>query len=158
MRLIIKGLGDYTTDIVDKLKVGDQAKVEGPYGQFTNRHISKNKQVWIAGGIGITPFLSLSRDIKGQKVKLLWSVGNTDVKVVKSELESVDSKKSNFNFEIWVPEDKGYINADSLGVDNFNQYAYLICGPDGLKKSIIKQLKLKGVKNKDIYDEEFRFR
>ncbi len=158
LRLVIKGLGDYTDNIADKLKAGDLAKVEGPFGHFTNQHISKNDQVWIAGGIGITPFLSLANDITDQKVKLIWCVSDHSEANCKSELKLLADQNSNFEFSVWVSNDKGFITADGLGIANFKKYAFLICGPEALKKSLIKQLKIKGVNQYDIYDEEFSFR
>lgn len=55
----IKALGDYTRTLGLRLKAGNTVKVEGPYGRFDMaRHDRKARQVWIAGGIGVTPFLA----------------------------------------------------------------------------------------------------
>ncbi len=158
LRLVIKGLGDYTNNIADKIKVGDLAKVEGPFGHFTNQHINKTDQIWIAGGIGITPFLSLANDISHQNIKLYWSVPSQSEASNKDELKALAANNPNFEFIVWSSDDKGYLNADELGINNFDKYAYLICGPEALKKSLTKQLRGKGVNKYDIYDEEFRFR
>lgn len=57
--LQIKGLGDYTRGLAERLKSGQAIKVEGPYGQFDlERRNPRAQQIWIAGGIGITPFLA----------------------------------------------------------------------------------------------------
>jgi predicted ferric reductase len=66
VRFTIKALGDDTKDIRN-LKTGDKAYLEGPYGKFSYKHIKNTKQVWIAGGIGITPFLSMARSFSGRK-------------------------------------------------------------------------------------------
>lgn len=57
MFFLIKALGDYTQTLPSKVKVGDVAQVEGPYGRFSfqGRH---RRQIWVAGGIGITPFIA----------------------------------------------------------------------------------------------------
>lgn len=57
LRFIIKALGDYTSDLVSKLKPGKRIEVEGPYGRFDFRYGGR-RQAWVAGGIGVTPFLA----------------------------------------------------------------------------------------------------
>ncbi len=55
----IKALGDYTRTLGKRLEVGQAIKVEGPYGRFDMaRQDSGAQQIWIAGGIGVTPFLA----------------------------------------------------------------------------------------------------
>ncbi|MFP3643396.1 FAD-binding oxidoreductase [Paraburkholderia sp. SIMBA_054] len=53
----IKGIGDYTSNLSQALKVGDLVTVGGPYGRFDFGG-NKPRQIWIAGGIGITPFVA----------------------------------------------------------------------------------------------------
>lgn len=57
LRFVIKALGDDTRRLVDTLSPGENAEVEGPYGCFDFRRAFE-RQIWVAGGIGITPFLS----------------------------------------------------------------------------------------------------
>lgn len=57
VRFYIKHLGDYTRSLPGTVKLGQKAIVEGPYGRFTFEP-SDARQIWIAGGVGITPFLS----------------------------------------------------------------------------------------------------
>ncbi|NMM27436.1 MAG: ferric reductase [Glaciimonas sp.] len=65
--LQIKGLGDYTRSLAQRLSSGQAIKVEGPYGQFDlSRHNPRAQQIWIAGGIGITPFLAWLESLQGQ--------------------------------------------------------------------------------------------
>lgn len=57
VRLAIKALGDYTATLPDTLCEGDPVRLEGPYGRFVfNEGIGR--QIWIAGGIGVTPFVA----------------------------------------------------------------------------------------------------
>ena len=64
----IKALGDYTRKLPRQLTAGSPVKVEGPYGRFeftrANRHA---RQIWIAGGIGITPFLAWLESLQGER-------------------------------------------------------------------------------------------
>lgn len=55
----IKALGDYTRGLAGRLRSGQAVKIEGPYGRFHIARIdTRARQIWIAGGIGITPFLA----------------------------------------------------------------------------------------------------
>ena len=57
LRFAIKPLGDYTRRLPERVKIGDAVTIEGPYGRFDFGDIS-DEQVWVAGGIGIAPFLA----------------------------------------------------------------------------------------------------
>jgi predicted ferric reductase len=55
----IKALGNYTHGLAQRLRVGQPVTVEGPYGCFQfDRHNPDSRQIWVAGGIGVTPFLA----------------------------------------------------------------------------------------------------
>jgi predicted ferric reductase len=59
LRLVIKPLGDYTRTLGQRLQAGQRVDIEGPYGRFDGRGRRRRQQVWVAGGVGITPFLAL---------------------------------------------------------------------------------------------------
>lgn len=158
LRVTIKGLGDYTDDLGKKLNEGDTALVEGPYGHFSSSYIKEKEQVWIAGGIGITPFLSLARDMYTNHVHLIWCVNQEEEAVYRDELEQIAANQEHFHFTIWPSGTKGHLTADQLGLEDYTDKGFLICGPAALKENMIKQLKAHGVSNAHIYDEEFTFR
>lgn len=55
----IKALGDYTRGLADRLQAGQAVTVEGPYGRFElDRRNPRAQQIWVAAGIGVTPFLA----------------------------------------------------------------------------------------------------
>ncbi|WP_025917755.1 ferric reductase-like transmembrane domain-containing protein [Herminiimonas sp. CN] len=65
--LQIKGLGDYTRGLAQRLQPGQAVSVEGPYGRFDlARRNPQAQQIWIAGGIGITPFLAWLESLQDQ--------------------------------------------------------------------------------------------
>jgi predicted ferric reductase len=64
----IKALGDYTRTLTRKLSEGSPVEVEGPYGRFQlSRTNQRARQIWVAGGIGITPFLAWLDSLKGER-------------------------------------------------------------------------------------------
>jgi predicted ferric reductase len=59
LKLGIKKTGDHTQTL-DKLETGDDVVLYGPYGRFSDRFLSAERDcVFVAGGIGITPFLGM---------------------------------------------------------------------------------------------------
>lgn len=55
----IKALGDYTGRLAEQLQPGQAVRVQGPYGRFDLARCNpRARQIWIAGGIGVTPFLA----------------------------------------------------------------------------------------------------
>lgn len=61
--LAIKALGDFTRGLPARLKAGQTLVLEGPYGGFTFDAPAGAGQVWIAGGIGVTPFIARLREL-----------------------------------------------------------------------------------------------
>ena len=59
LRLVIKPLGDYTRTLRQQLRAGQRVDIEGPYGCFDGEGSSHRQQVWVAAGVGVTPFLAL---------------------------------------------------------------------------------------------------
>lgn len=59
LRLVIKPLGDYTQRLHQRLRAGQALHIEGPYGCFDGQGSSARAQVWVAAGVGVTPFLAL---------------------------------------------------------------------------------------------------
>ena len=78
LRLSIKASGDWTKHLYGNLKAGAEARVDGCYGQLDYKTGGK-KQIWIAGGIGVTPFLSWVRDFDGEPDREIdfWFFGNS---------------------------------------------------------------------------------
>ncbi len=72
MRIAIRASGDFTGNLPNLLAAGQQIIVEGPYGEFNFKPAS-NKQIWIAGGIGITPFMA--------QLEYLHACGENDVSI-----------------------------------------------------------------------------
>ena len=59
LRLVIKPLGDYTRTLHQRLHAGQRVDIEGPYGRFDGKGSRRRQQVWVAAGVGVTPFFAL---------------------------------------------------------------------------------------------------
>lgn len=106
LRFVIKTLGDDTRHLVDTLTPGVKAEVEGPYGCF-DFECRLERQIWVAGGIGITPFISRLTALAQQGGTVtptdLWYCGRQEqpreltelCRKAKVRLHTVDTRNQN---------------------------------------------------------------
>jgi len=160
LEVSVKGLGDYTNFLAN-ISPGSSATLEGAYGRFSYRNYKNLNQVWVAGGIGITPFLSMAKSLPedGYSIDLFYSVKT------KSELidwESLYGAAITKNGHFRVIPYVGDQYKERLGVDliqkisgDLSKKDIFICGPPPMMSSLKKQLKAKGVPAARIHSEEF---
>lgn len=162
IRFAIKNLGDYTSKM-SEIKKNSLVEIEGPYGKLNRRSKSQN-QVWIAGGIGITPFLSMLNHIKKlaqntQKIHMYYCTKDKKEAVFLEEIESIAKKTSNLHIIPWYSNEKGRISADSIEkISSIKNTNFIICGPQKMMESLSSQLIKNGVSKSSIQMEEFDLR
>jgi len=104
IELTIKKIGLFTTALFS-LKIGDLLKIRGPIGRFLNfdETIKKNV-VLIAGGSGITPFMSIIRYSLAKNLpnEIIMFNGNRTVDdiIFREYLEEIDDEENNIKTEI----------------------------------------------------------
>lgn len=161
LKVVIKDLGDYTNQL-SKLKVGSKVTVEGPYGRFNKT--SRSDQIWVAGGIGITPFLGMAADLKEDMkydIDLYYSVKSSDEFVSLDYLKNIEKiTKGHFKVIPWVSNEIGYLGIKGImeKSKDVKYKEFYLCGPAALKDSILKGAINLGVSKNKIYSEEFNFR
>lgn len=157
LKLIIKNFGDFTYKI-KSLKSGTEVLIDGPYGNFSYNNFENKDQIWIAGGIGITPFLSMSKVLdKDYSVHLYYSVKDKSEAVQLGELSDFTLKNKNFKFTLWSSNESGYITAEKikeLDGDLLKKEMFL-CGPPVFMENIKNQLLSLGVEINKIHYENF---
>ncbi|GDX62654.1 membrane protein [Candidatus Saccharibacteria bacterium] len=153
----IKALGDFTAALEGAEK-GTTFKIDGPYGTFSNKVVKNSRQIWIAGGIGVTPFMSMAKSAdETQQIDLYYALKTKQDAFYLAELEALDKQKSNFNLITYFEDKDGFLSADIIfeKSKNLEDANFMICGPSAMMKAIKRQLKQKRVKNKNINTEEF---
>ena len=103
LRMSIAPLGDYTNRLRSRLTVGAKARVEGPFGHFG---VARGPQVWVAAGIGITPFAAMAPTLGPEDgpVTLIYSVRERARAAHLAELEAVAA--ANLNFRLVLQGDR----------------------------------------------------
>jgi len=165
IHLTIKDLGNYTAKLAD-LDPGCRVLLDGPYGTFTPEPGGPAK-LFIAGGIGITPFMSVLGSWSGaanvSPVTLLWTVKKENDLVDLAFFQALDRECRWLTVKTFVtrPGDGGQparINRDVLEqyVTGAGMKVYL-CGPVKMTGSLIKQVRALGVRRRNIHFERFGF-
>lgn len=168
----IKNLGDFTSTIKDT-RPGDKAAVHGPFGRFSYAlHPEETDLVFIAGGIGITPLMSMLRHMRdmqdNRSVLLLYGNPDTEQIVFRRELEEIESGANprlqvvhvlSAPDENWEGE-QGRIDGDKIakyiGRDLSGKVFY-ICGPPPMIQGTVSVLENMGVHHGQIRIEIFSF-
>jgi predicted ferric reductase len=153
----IKELGDFTSTIKD-IPIGTPAYLDGPHGAFSTDLDPAPGYVFLAGGVGITPFMSILKTMadRGDKrpVLMFYGARTWDEIAFRDELEALKNKLDlelvyvlEKPHEGWQGE-QGFINADVLkrrlpkeGIERL----YLMCGPPIMMDSVTKALVEVGV-------------
>lgn len=136
----IKVLGDFTQSLSQKLKVGTTIAITSSYGTLT---MSKGgpKQIWIAGGIGITPFLATLRsgiDLP-QSIDFYYAYRNEKEAVHLDFLNNISKQYPHVRVHLHDSKKQGYLTfkGRSLSPDT----EVYLCGPRFMVQSMIQQLK-----------------
>lgn len=154
---------------LDKVKVNDNFTAKGPDGTFHyNPVFHSKKSVFIGGGSGITPFMSMSREILesglDREITLIYGCRNLENILFYEELKNMEKNHPNFTLKIVLSEPgedytglRGFINRDVLkeGLGDLNDYTYYICGPQIMNAFVTKELKELKVRSKNIRREMF---
>jgi predicted ferric reductase len=158
-----KKLGDYTNNL-NNLLIGTEVFVEGPYGFFSHTNTKNNKQIWIAGGIGITPFISMAKSLKpsdNYNIELYYCLKNESEAVYLDELQKISMNlQGEFKIIPHYSDLKGFISADVIEKESSNQLKnkdIFICAPPKMISSLKLQFLTKGISKKLIFSEEFSF-
>lgn len=160
LEISVKGLGDYTNSLAS-IQVGAVARLEGAYGRFSYNNFKNLNQIWIAGGIGVTPFISMAKSLPddGYNIDLYYSVKTESELIDWQALSGVSlSKKGKFRVMPYIGDKtkerlSGTFIAQNSG--DLKGKDIFICGPPPMMSSIKKQLKELGVPSARIHSEEF---
>ena len=153
LRFTIKALGDHTSKLRE-LAIGSPVEVEGPHGRFLVSNLGE--QIWIAGGIGITPFLSRARSrMLPARVDFYYTVTRAEEAVFAKELAALESKT--FKFNLVITAQMGRLTADKISEQcgSLSAKQVYICGPSSMLSDLAGQLKKAGARH--IHSEIFGF-
>lgn len=170
LRFGIRVQGAFTQGL-KQLKEGAEITISGPHGKFIYDENKYPDLVMIAGGIGITPFVSAlnyasDRNLSN-KLSLIYSARTIKEAVFYEELKNLEKRNRNistlfsFTQETEIIEEKNTISK-RINVEIIKNFlgdlrdkTFFICGPTVFMDAMITNLLSLGVTKKQIEFEEF---
>ncbi len=163
VRFVIRALGDYTSELVRRVQPGMQAEIHAPYGRFT-RHPGAAREIWIAGGVGITPFLAWLTDPEAQgleRATLFYFFTPGREFPAAQELDRLArARGAEFVAIPKGPDAQEFSQELERIVAEAGPQAVQVnfCGPEGLLEVVRKRLGKLGVPASALHYEHFDFR
>jgi predicted ferric reductase len=163
LRVTIKASGDFTRYLFSNLKPDMGAIVEGAYGMFDYKR-GGPRQIWIAGGIGVTPFLSFVRDMDGNlahDVDFYYTVRHPEEAIFVDEIEAACLKNPRLRVHIRYSAKDGSLTLDHIlknVIGDVKDYHVYLCGPLPMTQAFEKKFLELGLAQNQIHYEEFNFR
>jgi predicted ferric reductase len=167
--MTIRELGDFTATVKD-VRPGQRAYLDGPYGAFTVDHHRSPGYVFIAGGVGITPVMSMLRTLadrgNDQPLLLIYANRAWEDAIFREELEELKRRLRLTIVHVleqppagW-PDESGMVTAEMLKRHlpaDRNSRDYFICGPDRMMDAAERALTDLGVSLAYIHSERYNF-
>ncbi len=164
--------GLFSSFFHDHVQEGSRLLVKAPSGHFHLMEEEPLPIVLIAGGIGITPMLSILNTVLEGGIKrevwLYYGVRNGNEQIMKEHLQALARRYDNFHLHVCYSAPK---EADVEGVDyqhsgrvdipllrsslKLMRYQFYVCGPKPMMESLVPGLEEWGVDAGDIYYESF---
>ncbi len=161
LKIAVKSLGDFTSEM-NAVQNGDSIDVWGPHGVFGKEYSNQTKEaVWIAGGIGVTPFISLlTKQNHPQKTTLHYCTRTSGEAVFHDQFIDAAKTREDFTYLQRCTNETGRLSAEDAvkGVSDIKNTQFYLCGPKGMIQAMQASLMRLGAKKENIIFEEFDFK
>ena len=148
-------------------KVGDWARIDAPYGQFTFEG-EHPKIALLAGGIGITPFISICKNATDKKlntkITMFFGCKTPDDIAFYKELEGMQQQNPNLDIHFIVAQPSpdwkgatGIISAEMIRQElpDFKENVFFTCGPPAMVEAMEKIIQSLGLPEEQMKKEYF---
>jgi predicted ferric reductase len=168
LEFTIKELGDFTRPIKD-VKVGDVAYVDGPHGVFTCDHYRRAPSlVFIAGGIGIAPIMSMLRTLADRRdsrpLRLIYGNRRWDDVVFREGIERLGARLDLSVVHVLQEPPVDWLGLTGMLSEevvraalpaSLNDVIFFVCGPKPMSDSVQRTLHKLGVPLHRVHCELF---
>jgi predicted ferric reductase len=143
LEIMAKELGDYTKTLREDLAVGQVVTLEGPYGAFTFDG-GEAGQIWVSGGIGVTPFLARLRDLRRAReagapvaaVDYFHAVARADEEIIPILREEAEAAGVRLTIAVDGRDEPITGERVRARVGDWSKAAIWFCGPAGFGQAL----------------------
>ncbi|MDD2744894.1 MAG: FAD-binding oxidoreductase, partial [Rhodocyclaceae bacterium] len=179
LTLAIKALGDFTAQLPDLIQPGQQLLLEGPYGSFNfspekpvdrapqeaplGCNNPREHQIWVAGGIGITPFLARLSEMAHAKDKnpanadLFYCTPDSSKDDFPEQLEAL-CLSAGVRLHRRLTKHQGPLSSQEVAASLQPGSSVWFCGPAAWGKALGEALQRNGLARNAFHQEAFEFR
>lgn len=163
LTFITKALGDHTSTLPDRLRVGQEVTVEGPYGCFTFED-DRPRQIWVGAGIGVTPFIARMKQIAlepshpPQEIHLFHPTADYSAAAI-AKL-TADAARAGVHLHVLHDERDGRLNGERIraAVPGWQEASIWFCGPAGFGHALRRDFAAHGLPPARFHQELFAMR
>jgi ferredoxin-NADP reductase len=142
---------------LNQMQIGGKIKAKGPDGNFVVQDLFA-EYIFIAGGIGITPFRSIIIDLANDKspinITLLYTNKNEDI-LFKNELEKITKSNPNIRIDYFISPARITKNSLKKIIPDLKKPLYYISGPNPMVEDMVNILKSLNVEDEKIKSDYF---
>ncbi len=161
VRVTVKALGDYTSRLHELVEPGMPAVIGGPHGRFDRRR-GTSRQLWIAGGVGVAPFLSWLRALDGDLADTVdLFVSSDGPSPFAAEIEAIAARHPTLRVHLVDTRVDGRLDparALALAGGDPRELSAFMCGPEGMLRTFERAFRAAGVPRGQIAREHFGWR
>jgi len=137
LRITFAEKGNFTRRMASELKLGKEVWLKMPYGDTFQRGHGTENCIFIAGGTGVTPFLSLFTDESFSDYKnpvLYVGYRSNKYNIFKKEIEKAKEINKGFEVNIVLQDKKGILDIEKIYMHN-KKATFFISGPPAMIKN-----------------------
>lgn len=150
--------GSFTQRMKEELAGGKIVTLKLPYGDLFTQPHSKENTVFIAGGTGITPFLSLFNHdsfADYSKPVLYGGFRSKRMNLYEGELEMAHKINPEFKFNPVYEDEKGILNCSEIYQASNPDASFFISGPPAMIKAFKQSLIENRVSNSQVFTDDW---
>ncbi|EGQ4044991.1 nitric oxide dioxygenase [Staphylococcus pseudintermedius] len=148
--------GEVSTALHDEVHEGDTLYLSAPVGGFKIHH-PERPQLFLGSGVGITPLISMYRQVAGDAVsaQMIHVAATETAAAFVPELEHITASGKNNHLHIHLRDREGYLEADELKTYLSDNTEVYVCGGTAFLQSMLKSLQALGVEQERVHFETF---
>jgi glycine betaine catabolism B len=170
LRITVKRVpgGQASNWLHDNLTAGGEVEIEGPHGRFNFDDLPSDKPLFLSGGSGITPVMSMLRALtdrgSGQDIRFIHSAHSADDIIFRIELDALDAAFPNLGIDCICSSPGADWNGPSGRLDgpmllqlvpDLRERTIYACGPEPYMKAVRACLQAIGMRPAGYHEESF---